>query len=59
MTWQRLFDVTSISFRFHQRDLQDFNYMVHSIGFGFASGHLLPDPGRFQLQPELAAILRI
>ena len=27
-------DVTSISFRVHQRDLQDFNYMVHSIGFG-------------------------
>jgi len=27
-------DVTSISFRFHQRNLQDFNYMVHSIGFG-------------------------
>ena len=28
-------DVTSISFRFHQQNLQDFNYMVHSIGFGF------------------------
>jgi outer membrane protein assembly complex protein YaeT len=27
-------DVTSISFRFHQRNLQDFDYMVHSIGFG-------------------------
>ena len=27
-------DVTTVSFRFHQRDLQDFNYMVHSIGFG-------------------------
>ncbi|HSP67064.1 MAG TPA: POTRA domain-containing protein [Bryobacteraceae bacterium] len=26
--------VTSVSFRFHQRDLQDFDYMVHSIGFG-------------------------
>jgi len=26
--------VTSISFRFHQRNLQDFDYMVHSIGFG-------------------------
>jgi outer membrane protein assembly factor BamA len=26
--------VTSISFRFRQRDLQDFDYMVHSIGFG-------------------------
>jgi outer membrane protein insertion porin family len=28
-------DITSISFRFHQQNLQDFNYMVHSIGFGF------------------------
>ena len=28
-------DVSSISFRFHQQNLQDFNYMVHSIGFGF------------------------
>lgn len=27
-------DVTSISFRFRQRNLQDFDYMVHSIGFG-------------------------
>ena len=27
-------DVTSISFRFHQRNLQDFDYMVHSVGFG-------------------------
>lgn len=27
-------DVSSISFRFHQRNLQDFDYMVHSIGFG-------------------------
>jgi len=27
-------DVTSIGFRFHQRNLQDFDYMVHSIGFG-------------------------
>ncbi|HEY2842837.1 MAG TPA: outer membrane protein assembly factor BamA [Bryobacteraceae bacterium] len=27
-------DVTSVSFRFHQRNLQDFDYMVHSIGFG-------------------------
>ncbi|MCU1334724.1 MAG: outer membrane protein assembly factor [Bryobacterales bacterium] len=27
-------DVTSISFRFHQRNLQDFDYMVHGIGFG-------------------------
>jgi outer membrane translocation and assembly module TamA len=23
-----------ISFRFHQRDLTDFNYMVHAVGFG-------------------------
>lgn len=27
-------NVTSISFRFHQQNLQDFDYMVHSIGFG-------------------------
>ncbi len=27
-------DVNSISFRFHQRNLQDFDYMVHSVGFG-------------------------
>ena len=27
-------DVTNISFRFRQRNLQDFDYMVHSIGFG-------------------------
>jgi outer membrane protein insertion porin family len=26
--------VTSVSFRYHQRNLQDFDYMVHSIGFG-------------------------
>jgi outer membrane protein insertion porin family len=24
----------AISFRFHQRDLEDFNYMVHAVGFG-------------------------
>jgi outer membrane protein insertion porin family len=27
-------DIRNISFRFHQQGLQDFNYMVHSIGFG-------------------------
>jgi outer membrane protein insertion porin family len=27
-------DINTISFRFHQQNLQDFNYMVHSIGFG-------------------------
>jgi len=27
-------NVSSISFRFHQQNLQDFDYMVHSIGFG-------------------------
>jgi len=26
--------VTAVSFRFHQKSLQDFDYMVHSIGFG-------------------------
>ena len=26
--------VTAVSFRFHQKNLQDFDYMVHSIGFG-------------------------
>ncbi|MBZ5633575.1 MAG: outer membrane protein assembly factor BamA [Acidobacteriia bacterium] len=26
--------VNTISFRFHQQNLQDFDYMVHSIGFG-------------------------
>jgi len=26
--------LSSISFRFHQRDLQDFNYMVQAVGFG-------------------------
>lgn len=26
--------LTDVSLRFHQRDLQDFNYMVHAIGFG-------------------------
>ncbi|MGH9668240.1 MAG: BamA/TamA family outer membrane protein, partial [Bryobacteraceae bacterium] len=26
--------IRDISFRFRQRDLQDFNYMVHSFGFG-------------------------
>jgi outer membrane protein insertion porin family len=26
--------VNTISFRFHQKNLQDFDYMVHSIGFG-------------------------
>jgi len=24
----------NLSFKFHQRDLQDFNYMVHAVGFG-------------------------
>jgi outer membrane protein assembly factor BamA len=24
----------AISFRYHQKDLQDFNYMVHAVGFG-------------------------
>jgi outer membrane protein assembly factor BamA len=27
-------DVSSISFRFHQRDIKDFDYMVHAAGFG-------------------------
>jgi len=27
-------DVRSISFRYHQKGLQDFNYMVHDTGFG-------------------------
>jgi outer membrane protein assembly complex protein YaeT len=27
-------DVSSISFRFHQKDLNDFNYAVHAAGFG-------------------------
>jgi outer membrane protein insertion porin family len=27
-------NVGSISFRVHQRNLQDFNYMVHAVGFG-------------------------
>jgi outer membrane protein assembly complex protein YaeT len=27
-------DLGSISFRVHQRDIQDFNYMVHAAGFG-------------------------
>lgn len=26
--------IRDISFRFHQRDLQDFDYMVHAVGFG-------------------------
>jgi outer membrane protein assembly complex protein YaeT len=26
--------VGSIGFRFHQRDLNDFNYMLHAVGFG-------------------------
>lgn len=26
--------LSDISFRFHQRNVQDFNYMVHGIGFG-------------------------
>jgi outer membrane protein assembly complex protein YaeT len=27
-------DVSSISFRVHQKGLQDFNYMAHAVGFG-------------------------
>jgi outer membrane translocation and assembly module TamA len=27
-------DLSSISFRVHQKDIQDFNYMVHAVGFG-------------------------
>jgi outer membrane protein assembly complex protein YaeT len=27
-------DLKDVSFRFHQHDRQDFNYMVHSVGFG-------------------------
>ena len=27
-------DLGSISFRYHQRDKSDFNYMVHAVGFG-------------------------
>lgn len=27
-------DIRNISFRFRQRDIQDFDYMVHSVGFG-------------------------
>jgi outer membrane protein assembly factor BamA len=28
-------DIHDISFRFRQQNLQDFNYMVHAVGFGF------------------------
>lgn len=27
-------DLSSISFRVHQQNIQDFNYMVHAVGFG-------------------------
>jgi outer membrane protein insertion porin family len=27
-------DINSISFRVHQKDIKDFNYMVHAAGFG-------------------------
>jgi outer membrane protein insertion porin family len=27
-------NLNNISFRFHQRDLEDFDYMVHAVGFG-------------------------
>ena len=49
--------VNTISFRFHQKDLQDFDYMVHSIGFGIrvrtpvgpirADFSFSPNPPRF------------
>ena len=52
--------VNTISFRFHQRNLQDFDYMVHSIGFGIrVRTPVGPIRARFQLQPEPAAIFRI
>jgi outer membrane protein assembly complex protein YaeT len=49
--------VNTISFRFHQKDLQDFDYMVHSIGIGIrvrtpvgpirADFSFSPNPPRF------------
>jgi len=27
-------DIRNLSFRYRQRNLQDFNYMVHGVGFG-------------------------
>jgi outer membrane translocation and assembly module TamA len=27
-------NVKNISFRYHQRNLEDFDYMVHAVGFG-------------------------
>jgi outer membrane protein insertion porin family len=50
-------DVRNISFRFRQKNLQDFDYMVHSVGFGIryrtplgpirADFSLSPNPPRF------------
>jgi outer membrane protein assembly factor BamA len=50
-------DIHNVSFRFRQRDLKDFDYMVHSVGFGVryrtpvgpirADFSLSPDSPRF------------
>ena len=50
--------VRDISFRFRQRNLEDFDYMVQSVGFGIRYHTPIgPSAHRFQLQPGRAAIL--
>jgi outer membrane protein assembly complex protein YaeT len=49
-------DVTSLSFRWHQRNLQDFDYMVHSIGFGIrVKTPVGPIRGDFSFSPNAPA----
>ena len=38
MTQETFTQSWEISFRVNQRDLQDFDYMVHAVGVGFAIG---------------------
>ena len=50
-------DLGSISFRYHQRDITDFNYMVQAVGIrhplSYARG---PDPSGSGVQPQSAGL---
>ena len=49
-----------ISFRYNQRDMTDFDYMVHAVGFGIRYRTPIgPDPHRHGLRAEPAGIFRI
>ena len=51
-------DLSSITFRVHQRDVQDFDYMVHAAGFGSATTRRGSRPRRLGVQLQSAYLFR-